>query len=430
MDERRAGTLQATLIVFFAATVVVLVLLYLRARRITLARERAEREMAQQRQFLESVVENIPDMVFVKRAGDLAFSGINRAGEELLGMGRDALLGKNDFDLFPREQAEQFAAADRRVIDGRRMLDIPEEPLQTPHGVRLLHTKKVPIPGPDGEPQYLLGISEDITERRAFEQRLLELNARLQRNSQQLEVANKELEAFTYSVSHDLRAPLRAVDGYAALLEEESLEKLDDEGRRYVVSIRAAARRMEALIEDLLAFSRLSRQVVLPGLVHTNRLVERVVAELRIAHRDMRATIVIEALPDCFGDERLLQQVWTNLLENAVKYSSLVAAPHIDIHGETVGEEHIFSVQDNGVGFDMRYYDKLFAVFQRLHTEQEYPGTGVGLAIVQRVVQRHEGRVWAESQPGRGASFHFALPVRARTLAAATHPPVAPGTPA
>ena len=232
----------------------------------------------------------------------------------------------------------------------------------------------------------------------------------LQQRSLELESANKELESFSYSVSHDLRAPLRAVDGYAALLQEDFAASLDDEGRRFLAAIREGARSMGVLIQDLLAFSRLGRLPIEPIETDTRMLVNSAWERIQQGHKDLRATLQIGDLPPSFGDPRLLLQIWANLLDNAVKYSDKSAQPQIEVRGELKGDEAVFSVSDNGVGFDMRYYDKLFQVFQRLHSEAEYTGTGVGLAIIARIAVRHGGRAWAESTPGQGAVFYFALP--------------------
>jgi len=226
--------------------------------------------------------------------------------------------------------------------------------------------------------------------------------------AEELERKNKELESFSYTVSHDLRAPLRAIDGYARMIEEDYGGRLDDEGHRLLAVVRASTARMGRLIDDLLSFSRLGRKALDLVPVNMTALAEEVAAELRRA--SPRARVEIGALPAAVGDAALLRQVWGNLVGNALKYSTKRDSPRIEIGGRTDGRECVYWVRDNGVGFDMRYYDKLFGVFQRLHGEHEFPGTGVGLAIVQRVVTRHGGRVWAEGRPGEGAGFWFALP--------------------
>jgi signal transduction histidine kinase len=235
-----------------------------------------------------------------------------------------------------------------------------------------------------------------------------ELEQRVRERTSELQTANKELESFSYSVSHDLRAPLRAIDGYALMLAEDCGAQLDAEGRRLLGVIRTSAERMGRLIDDLLNFSQVGRRPLALAPLDMRALAGEVVAEASTLHP--KARIELGALPAATGDRALLRQVWANLVGNALKYSARQASPLLEITGISNGQETVYAVRDNGAGFDMRYYDKLFAVFQRLHREDEFEGTGVGLAIVQRIVARHGGRVWGEGAVGKGASFHFALP--------------------
>jgi signal transduction histidine kinase len=251
-------------------------------------------------------------------------------------------------------------------------------------------------------------LEREVTERKAAEERIHRLNEELQRRAAQLEAANKDLESFSYSVSHDLRAPLRAVDGYARMVEEDYATRLDEEGRRLLGVVREEAVRMGRLIDDLLGFSRTGRVRLEPVAVDMAALAQEVTAELAAQHRG--AKIEVSALPRARGDRALLKQVWVNLIGNALKYSSKRAEPQVAIGGNANGVEVEYWVRDNGAGFDPRYAAKLFGVFQRLHSAEEFPGTGVGLAIVQRVVGRHGGRVWGTGKPNEGAQFFFSLP--------------------
>jgi light-regulated signal transduction histidine kinase (bacteriophytochrome) len=237
--------------------------------------------------------------------------------------------------------------------------------------------------------------------------RLVGEHRRAQQKTAELMAAYKELDTFSYSVSHDLRAPLRAMDGYSQMLEEDFGARLDEEGRRLLGVIRSSSLHMGQLIDDLLAFSKLGRQEPAKHSVDMAALAHEVVEEVA---RGVSADIEVQALPPAQADRSLLRQVWTNLVGNALKYSGKRADPRIEIGGREGAQENVYWVRDNGAGFDMRYVDKLFGVFQRLHRAEDFPGTGVGLAIVQRVVARHGGRVWAEGQPGQGACFHFSLP--------------------
>jgi len=234
------------------------------------------------------------------------------------------------------------------------------------------------------------------------------LEQRVQERTAELEAVNRELESFSYSVSHDLRAPLRAVDGYARMLEEDHAPRLDDEGRRLLGVVRSSSQQMGRLIDDLLAFSRLGRQPVAKATVDMTALARAALDEQRAEHPG--AQVDLEELPAAQGDPALLKQVWANLIGNALKYSGTQPRPRVAVSGRVNGSGCEYAVRDNGVGFDMKYADKLFRVFQRLHRSEDFHGTGVGLAIVHRVVGRHGGRAWAEGAPGEGACFHFSLP--------------------
>jgi PAS domain S-box-containing protein len=368
-------------------------------------------ELLATNRFLDSVIENIPDMIFVKRAEGLRFVRLNRAGEQLLGLEREALVGKSDHDLFPASQADFFQVRDREVLSGGAMVEIPEEPIETPSGTRLLHTKKIPVMGDDGRPAYLLGISRDITERRAHEREILALNATLAKRAAELDAANRELEAFSYSVSHDLRAPLRHVQGYVELLAGAAGNQLPDKARRYLSVIADSASEMGTLIDDLLMFSRTARTEMRMVPVELGPLVAEAIKSLEMQVQGRRVEWRVGPLPAVRGDARLLRQVWANLLGNAVKYTRGRDPAVIEI-AATVGDPDappVIYVRDNGVGFDMAHAAKLFGVFQRLHRADEFEGTGIGLAIVQRVVSRHGGRIWAHAEPGLGATFFFTL---------------------
>jgi len=246
----------------------------------------------------------------------------------------------------------------------------------------------------DNEP-CTLTVSIDITARKKAEE--------------QLEIVNKELEAFSYSVSHDLRSPLRIIDGYSELLITDYTSTLDEEGNRLLGIIKANVRKMGRLIDDLLNFSRLGRKELIYQQVDMNKMVDTVIAELLVSN-EKKHSIDISPLEPAAGDSNLIRQVWINLISNAIKYSSETENPFIAISSAKSGNEIVYSVRDNGVGFNMQYADKLFGVFQRLHKVTEFEGTGVGLALVQRIVTRHGGRVWAEAEVNKGAVFYFSLP--------------------
>ncbi len=253
----------------------------------------------------------------------------------------------------------------------------------------------------------------DINDLKNAEAEIRQLNAELEqrvaRRTVELEAANKELEAFSYSVSHDLRAPLRAVNGFAGIVLDDFGPLLPDAGRNYLERIRNGGQRMGELIDDLLAFSRLSRLAMNRQPVNSMRIVQESLDELKPLLEDRQIELRIGELPTCQGDPLLLKQVWINLLSNAIKYSRDRAPAIVEVGCTRDDGENVYFVRDNGVGFDMQYVGKLFGVFQRLHRADEFEGTGVGLAIVQRIIHRHGGRVWAEAQLNHGATFYFTI---------------------
>lgn len=257
---------------------------------------------------------------------------------------------------------------------------------------------------------YFIGFISDITYRKKAEADIKQKNEQLENAVHQLNNVNKELESFSYSVSHDLRAPLRALSGYSQILEEEFAHSMNEEAKRLLNKIQHNSQRMGTLIDDLLAFSRLGKRELQKSLVNMGVLVEEVLSEIE-SYNTHRANIKIDKLPPAYADHSLIRQVLANLVSNAVKYSSKSESPQITIGTLDDANECIYYVKDNGVGFSMEYAKKLFGVFQRLHSNEEFEGTGVGLAIVQRIIVKHGGRVWAEAQQGAGATFYFSLPL-------------------
>ncbi|MEH6769633.1 sensor histidine kinase, partial [Maribacter arcticus] len=252
-----------------------------------------------------------------------------------------------------------------------------------------------------------LSFQKEEKVKRALE--LFNSNVEVDELEKRVKERTADLESFSYSVSHDLRSPLRAINGYANMLEEDYGTTLDDEGKRLLAEVKGSAKKMGELIDDLLTFSRLGRKGLTKSRLDMNKLVETVLIELKqsTAHN---AEITLRKLLPVVADYTLMQQVIKNLVSNAIKYSAKKEKPLIEIKSEQKNGALVYSISDNGVGFDMRYAHKLFEVFQRLHSDEEFSGTGVGLAIVQRIIHNHDGEVWAEGKEGQGAIFYFSLP--------------------
>lgn len=242
----------------------------------------------------------------------------------------------------------------------------------------------------------------EIAERKRTEEALKEYSV-------QLEAANKELESFSYSISHDLRAPLRAIDGYSRMILKRQGDKFDAETKRHLNQIRDSVMAMGRLIDDLLAFSRVVRMEITTTEIDIGGLMREAWADLQIINPDRNILFKMEDMPVCHGDQLLMKQVCINLLSNAIKFTKLRKVADIEVGGYVKGNEIEYYVKDNGIGFDMAYYNKLFGVFQRLHSHDDFEGTGIGLAIVQRIIHRHGGRVWAEGEIDQGACFYFTL---------------------
>jgi len=364
--------------------------------------------------LLQALMDNIPDHIYFKDTQS-RFIRNSRSQATLLGLHDPAeTVGKTDFDFFPHA-AKSFAEEQEVMRLGTPLVDF-EEWVVWPDGREMwVSTTKMPLQNSEGRTIGIFGISRDITERKRNEQAIRQLNADLEKQAEQLQAAIKELEAFSYSVSHDLRAPLRAIDGYTRILVEDYEAILDDEGKRICSVISREARRMGQLIDDLLSFSRLGRKEIYASRIDMQALAHSVFEELAKEENRERIEFILRSLPAARGDSSLIRQVWVNLLANAIKFTSNKERAIIEVGSRQSEDEYIYYVHDNGAGFDMEYSNKLFGVFQRLHSENEFSGTGVGLAIVQRIIRRHGGRVWAEGEVEKGATFYFSLP-RKETL--------------
>jgi len=361
---------------------------------------------------LAAIVESSEDGMIGKDLNGVVTSW-NKGAESLFGYSALEMVGQSIMKLIPPERRDEETRILARIGRGEFVTHF-ETVRRRKDGTDLDVSVTVsPIRDRTGRIIGASKVVRDITERKKAEAKILELNVtleeRVRERTAQLEAANRELEAFSYSVSHDLRAPLRAMDGFSQAVLEDYREQLPAEGQRYLGIIREGAQRMGALIDDLLTFSRLSRVSVSNQPVDMGRLVADALDDLGVKAGDSKVQVRLGELPPCHGDPALLKQVWLNLLSNALKYSRKRDTPVVEVGSETQDGKQVYVVKDNGTGFDMLYANKLFGVFQRLHRSDEYEGTGVGLAIVQRVIHRHGGSVWADAALDKGATFFFTV---------------------
>jgi len=388
---------------FIALTSGLLFLLIQRLLRdIDFSRNRLEASEEQLKSFIELAV----DGIFIGDAKGNIISANSRACE-ITGFTREELLQKCMADLFSPAELQRAPLRYDLLLKGERIT--AGRWLTRKDGTQVaieMHSKRLP----DGTHQAFI---RDVTERKQAEAEILHLNEvleqRVAERTEELQNALEQMESFSYSISHDLRAPLRSIDAFCQILEEDFAGQLPEEGREHLARICRNARHMGSLIDDLLAFSRLGRQPVNKVRVQPTEMVQDVLQQFAGEIGARRVEVHVSPMPPCQADQTLLRQVYVNLIANAVKFTERTPAARIEIGGlETKGTRSYF-VRDNGAGFDMAYAGKLFNVFQRLHAQEDYAGTGVGLAIVHNIILRHGGRIWAESSPGAGATFFFTL---------------------
>lgn len=337
---------------------------------------------------------------------DGKFIRLNPAWEKTLGFTLQELTSRPFMEFVHPEDREATAAELGKQLQGNVVVNFENRYLCKDGSYKWLHWNSTPF----AESQLIFATARDITERKRAEQEIDRLNRELKARLADLSAANQELEAFSYSVSHDLRAPLRHIIGFVDLLAKNSGGVLDPTGQHYLKTISDASMKMGTLIDDLLLFSRTGRSELRKTNTNMAAIVEDVIRGLDQQDGDRNIQWSVDSLPDIEADVSLLRQVWVNLLSNAVKYTASRDPAVIHIGATNNPDEVVFYVRDNGVGFDMQYADKLYGVFQRLHSPKDFPGTGIGLANVRRIISRHGGRTWAEGSPGNGAIFYFSLP--------------------
>lgn len=520
--------------------IVLLVIAFLVIYKNTRARNKVKEEVKKNNLFLQTILENIPNMLFVKTGDDLRFTNFNKAAEKLMGLSRIELIGKNDYDLFPKEQADYFILRDKEVLSQDGVVDFPEEKITTKNGERWLHTQKIPVMGEDGNPLYLLGISEDITEKKIANDELqkaterifdlynnapcgyhsidknsffveindtelnwlgyqrheivgkvkfadlitpesqekfhrqfhefkmlgilkdtefemirkdgtvfpvminadaiydqkgnylssrstifdytdrkilddkikqfnLELEERVKEKTAELQASNIELERFAYIASHDLQEPLRMVSSFLHLLEKKLEGNLDETDKRYIDFAVNGAERMKKLIQDLLEYSRLGNAKETYAGVDCNIIMDNVRSILELSILEANATLDVQQLPVIKAVAPQITQLFQNLVGNALKYRNSMP-PAIEVG--CTGREDVweFYVKDKGMGIEPKFFEKIFVIFQRLHSRTEYAGTGIGLSVCKKIVQRHGGQIWVKSEAGKGSTFYFTIP--------------------
>jgi len=372
--------------------------------------EHLEESAARTRAIVETATEGI-----ITTNDDGVVTSFNQAAEDIFGYERDEIVGASVSVLVPDDQRGAswidsladvdcgLAAGEREVIwEGReitgRCKDGSTFPLYAAVSAVAVNDQCI-----------LTAIVRDITEQKRTEEELRRAREHLE---QRVQERTAELESFAYSVSHDLRTPLRAIDGYTRILQEEHTERLDEEGTRLLGVVHESAQRMSALIDDLLTLSRLGRREMHRVRIDMEALAEEAFEDVRRTRTDAsnEVTFALQSLPSAWGDRSMVRHVFTNLFSNALKFTRHQPAPRIEVEAEIRDGTPVYVVRDNGVGFEEEYADKVFGVFQRLHRNDEFEGTGVGLALVERIVQRHGGEIAAEGTKGEGAAIYFSLP--------------------
>lgn len=389
-------------------------------------RKQAELELRRASLYARSLLEaSLDPLVTISKDGKI--TDVNRATEQVTGVARERLIG-NDFLNYFSDSQKARQGYEQVFAQG----EVRNYPLEVRHTsgalTPVLYNASV-FKNERGEVEGVFAAARDITEVRRVEQALQESQRHLEQHvmerTEQLAAANKELESFAYSVSHDLRAPLRHLDGFLGLLRGRCYEVLDEGGRHYIDIVLSSSRRLGALIDDLLQFSRLGRAAIRRAPVQPNEIIVELRQELQEAMQDRKVCWNVGPLPAVAADRGMFRQIFQNLLDNALKFTRTREAAEITIAGSHDADGNVvISVADNGVGFDMAYYNKLFQVFQRLHGEDAFEGTGIGLANVRKIVERHGGRVWAQSTLGKGAIFYVSLPPAGTIEAGEEHEPV------
>ncbi len=411
-------------------------------------RVRVEKALAKTRQQQQAILDNIPDMAWLKDR-DGRYIRANKPFGEACGVEPEHMPGKTDFDIWPKDLAKKYRADDRAVLESGERRQFEELLTDKDGNTRWIETIKTPVFNDGGETIGTAGIARNITQRKEQEEQLRQyremleqlvekrttellkvnalleqelsehkrteekvqgLNAELEQRIIELDAANKELEILNYSVSHGLKTPLVAIEGFSRNLMEKQSHNLDEKGRHFLDIINKSTKKMNELIEDLHAFFSVGLKSIKSSTINMEKMTGDIASDLRSILPDDTFTIGFGTLPAAYGDRKMIRQVLVNLFGNAIKYSRPKGAAVITVEGRTEEGKSIYSVKDKGIGFPMEHADRIFEVFERLHSSDEFEGTGIGLAIVKRIVHKHGGDVWAEGAVNEGATFYFTLP--------------------
>ncbi|MEU4156403.1 ATP-binding protein [Actinoplanes sp. NPDC026670] len=381
------------------------------------ARAEAQKEATASHNQLQKLIDNTESIIYMKRVDNGRYLLVNREWERLFGVTRDRVVELDDRGVFPPGLAEQLRANDLRVAEAGRTVQY-EETADSVDGVHTYMSVKFPVLNSVGKPYAVCGISTDITERKRAEDEVRRLNSSLEtrvaQRTAELEASTKELDAFAYSVSHDLRAPLRSLHGFSDALLEDYGDVLDDVGKDYLNRLQRNVGRMGRMIDALLNLSRATRADLDRAAVDISAMCQEVIGDLRGTDPDRIVELIVPDGLTVEADPHLFRLALQNLLANAWKFTATRDTATIEVGRTVRSGETCFFVRDNGVGFDMAYAGKLFDAFQRLHTTSDFEGTGIGLATVARIVRRHGGHIFAEAEVDRGATFYFNLMSRAK----------------
>ena len=371
----------------------------------TTEHKKVEDAFAKKKDELQTIFDSSRSFIFYKDKEN-RFLQVNKAFAEILGQPREKLEGISLFDIFPKEQAEAYWKDDKEVMKSERPKFNIVEPMPYKDTIRYVQTDKIPYRDVNGNIIGIIGFAVDITERKQTEEELELTMKKLQRS-------NKELGHFAYVASHDLKEPLRMISSFLQLLERRYNDKLDQDATEFIEFAVSGAKRMDAMINDLLEYSQVANKERDRINVNFNEVIEQVFLILKISIDENHAVITHDLLPTITADEKMMVQLFQNLIGNAIKYKGK-ETPKIHISSHRKGNEYVFTVKDNGIGISPEHMERIFTIFKRLHTQEEYKGTGIGLSIAQKIIHRHHGNIWAESELGNGTTFYFTIPINAK----------------